>query len=98
MEKGIKKRVEKKYKMFVVLMIDEADSAGNQQAFIEFLALFRGAYLGREDTPTVHSVILTGVYDIKNMRLKLRQDEKHRYNSPWNISANFDVEINYDIC
>ena len=36
----------------VVLMIDEVDSASNNQVFIEFLAMLRGYYLKREDTPT----------------------------------------------
>ena len=79
----------------VVMMIDEVDSAGNNQVFLDFLALLRGAYLDREDTTTFHSVILAGVYDIKNMRLKLRPDGEHHYNSTWNISADFDVEMSF---
>lgn len=37
--------------------------------------------------PTFHSVILAGVYDIKNLKLKIRPEEEHKYNSPWNIAA-----------
>ena len=36
----------------VILMIDEVDSASNNQVFIDFLAQLRGYYLRREDEPT----------------------------------------------
>lgn len=68
----------------VVLMIDEVDSASNNQVFLDFLAQLRMHYLNREEVPTFHSVILAGVYDIKNLKLKIRPDEEHQYNSPWN--------------
>lgn len=68
----------------IVLMIDEVDSAGNNQVFVQFLALLRGAYLDRDQMPTFHSVILAGVYSIKNLKLKLRPESEHQYNSPWN--------------
>lgn len=77
----------------VVLMIDEVDSASNNQVFIDFLAQLRGYYLAREVSPIFHSVILAGVYDIKNLKLKLRSDEEHQYNSPWNIAARFTIEM-----
>lgn len=79
----------------VILMIDEVDSASNNQVFIEFLAMLRGYYLKREDIPTFHSVILAGVYDIKNLKLKMRPDEEHQYNSPWNIAAKFSVNMDF---
>lgn len=79
----------------VVLMIDEVDSASNNQVFIDFLAQLRGYYLDRENQPTFHSVILAGVYDIKNLKLKPRPDEEHQYNSPWNIAANFDMDMSF---
>ena len=53
----------------VILIIDEVDSASNNQVFLDFLAQLRGYYLEREETPTFHSVILAGVYDIKNLKL-----------------------------
>lgn len=81
----------------VVLMIDEVDSASNNQVFIDFLAQLRGYYLNREKTPIFHSVILAGVYDIKNLKLKLRPDFKHQYNSPWNIAADFDIDMNFSV-
>lgn len=31
------------------------------------------------------------MYDIKNLKLKIRPEEQHQYNSPWNIAAQFDV-------
>ena len=39
--------------------------------------------------------ILAGVYDIKNLKLKLRPDEDHQYNSPWNIAAYFDIDMDF---
>lgn len=79
----------------VVMMIDEVDSASNNQVFIDFLAMLRQSYLDREDVPTFHSVILAGVYDIKNLKLKIRPDEEHQYNSPWNIAAKFNVDMSF---
>lgn len=79
----------------IVLIIDEVDSASNNQVFIDFLAQLRGYYLHRQDTPIFRSVILAGVYDIKNLKLKLRPNEEHQYNSPWNIAANFDVAMDF---
>lgn len=79
----------------IVLMVDDVDSASNNQVFIDFLAQLRGYYLDRENQPTFRSVILAGVYDIKNLKLKLRPDEEHQYNSPWNIAADFDVDMSF---
>lgn len=45
--------------------------------------------------PTFQSVILAGVYNIQNMKRKLREDEEHKQNSPWNIAADFDVEMSF---
>lgn len=79
----------------VVLCIDEVDSASNNQVFIDFLAQFRRYYLSREDSPTFYSVILAGVYDIKNLKRKIRYNEQHQYNSPWNIAADFTIDMNF---
>lgn len=79
----------------IVLMIDEVDSANNNQVFIDFLAQLRGYYLKRDKTPIFHSVILAGVYNIKNLRLKLRPESEHQYNSPWNIAADFDIDMSF---
>lgn len=78
-----------------VLMIDEVDSAGNNQVFVKFLAQMRARYLKRDRMPTFHSVILAGVYDIKNLKLKLRPEEEHQYNSPWNVAADFDIDMSF---
>ena len=79
----------------VVMMIDEVDNAGNHQVFIDFLALLRSYYLKRKNKTIFHSVILAGVYDIKNLKLKIRPDAEHQYNSPWNIAADFDINMNF---
>lgn len=73
----------------VILLIDEVDSAPNNQVFMDFLAQLRGYYINRDVKPTFRSVILAGVYDIKNIRQKVRTDEEHKNNSPWNIAAAF---------
>lgn len=81
----------------IVLMIDEVDSASNNQVFIDFLAQLRGYYLAREKRPIFQSVILAGVYDIKNLKMKLRHDAEHKYNSPWNIAAKFNIDMNFSV-
>lgn len=78
-----------------ILLIDEIDSASNYQVFLDFLAGLRGYYLERENKPTFQSVILAGVYDIKNLKLKLRTETDHKYNSPWNIAANFSIDMSF---
>lgn len=75
----------------IVIIIDEVDQAGNHDAFIKFLGVLRDKYLNRETRPTFHSVILAGVYDVKNLKLKMRPNEEHQYNSPWNIAAPFEI-------
>lgn len=79
----------------VVLMIDEVDSASNNQVFLDFLAQLRSYYLKRDTKGmiTFQSVILAGVYDIKNLKRKLRPEADHKTNSPWNIAADFDVDM-----
>ena len=77
----------------LVLLIDEVDQAGNHVSFIKFLGLLRGMYLRRNVVPTFQSIILAGVYDIKNLKLKMRPEDLHQYNSPWNIAVPFDVDM-----
>ncbi len=79
----------------VVLMIDEIDSASNNQVFLDFLGLLRDYFLDRDETDTFQSVILAGVYDIKNLKQRIRPEEEHRYNSPWNIAADFDIDMSF---
>ena len=77
----------------VVVLIDEVDQAGNYPSFLKLLALLRRMYLDRDVKPTFQSVILAGVYDIKNLKLKIRTEDEHQYNSPWNIAVPFDVDM-----
>lgn len=77
----------------VVLMIDEVDQSSNYEIFIKFLGLLRSMYLIRNRQTTFHSVILASVFDIKNLKLKMRPESEHQYNSPWNISVPFDVDM-----
>lgn len=80
----------------VVLMIDEVDQAGSQQIFLSFLGMLRNKYLKMRQRPAFQSVILTGVYDIRNLKLKIRPEEDHQKNSPWNIAAEFDINMGFD--
>ncbi len=79
----------------IVLIIDEVDSASNYDSFIKLLRLLRDKYLSRKDMPTFQSVILAGVYDIKNLKLKVRPDTDHQYNSPWNIAVAYDGDMSF---
>ncbi len=69
----------------IVLMIDEVDQASGYKVFLDFLGMLRSKYLKRTTRPVFQSVILAGVYDIKNLKQRIRNDEEHQYNSPWNI-------------
>lgn len=80
-----------------VLIIDETDSASNNEVFLDFLAQLRAAYLDRNATPTFWSVVLAGVYDIRNIRRKIRSDMEHKMNSPWNIAAKFQVDMSFSV-
>ena len=79
----------------VILIIDEVDKSSDNQLFINFLGILRDKYLRRVDDEDVSfkSVILAGVYDIKNLKLKLRPNEERKYNSPWNIATPFNVDM-----
>jgi len=79
----------------VVLMIDEVDSAADDQVFLDFLAQIRAYYIRRSIRPTFQSVILAGVYDVKNLKYKLRPEEDHKVNSPWNIAAPFKIDMSF---
>jgi hypothetical protein len=85
----------------IVLIIDETDKTSNNLVFLRFIGMLRDKYLLREKSgATFQSVILCGVYDIKNIKLKMiqagahqLQDGEKRINSPWNIAANFKVDM-----
>ena len=81
----------------IVLMIDEVDKSSDNQIFLHFLGMLRNKYLDYKDDGdmTFKSVILAGVYDVKNMKLKLRPDQEKKYNSPWNIAVDFEVDMSF---
>lgn len=83
----------------LVMMIDEVDKSSNKRLFLDFLGMLRHKYLEyqQEADHTFHSVILVGVHDIKNLKLKIRtDDEEGKYNSPWNIAVDFRVELSFN--
>ena len=82
----------------IILMIDEVDKSSNNQLFLHFLGMLRNKYLDREEglDRTFKSVILAGVYDVKNLKIKIRPDEVKKYNSPWNIAADFNVDMSFN--
>jgi len=90
----------------VVLMIDEADNASDNRVFVKFLNLLREKYIARRNGKdhTFHSVILAGVYDIKNLKFKMiaegsyvpTETENKVYNSPWNIAADFEIDMSFN--
>ena len=79
----------------VVLLIDEVDQASNYQVFLDFLGLLRGYYIRRAKRPAFQSVILAGVYDIKNLKGKFVKEGEHSTNSPWNVAADFLVDMSF---
>ena len=82
----------------IVLMIDEVDTATNNQVFPDFLAQLRSLYIKRrsnKNTPTFQSVILAGVTDVKHLKMKIRGDASEKENSPWNIAADFNIDMSF---
>ncbi|MEN0051427.1 MAG: AAA family ATPase, partial [Bacteroidota bacterium] len=79
----------------VVVLIDEVDKSSNFQLFLNFLGTLRTKYLDALDSIdlTFHSVILAGVHDIKTLKLKIREGSESTLNSPWNIAADFNVNM-----
>jgi len=90
----------------IVLMIDEVDKTSNNQIFLHFLSILRSKFLARQRGKdyTFHSVILAGVYDIKNIKFKMIQEgtympadtENKIYNSLWNMASDFDVNLSFN--
>lgn len=77
----------------VVLIIDEVDKSSNNQLFVSFLAMLRSKYLENDIFKTFHSVILAGVHDVKTLKLKIRPGDEAKFNSPWNIAAEFKLDM-----
>ncbi|MCK5673124.1 MAG: AAA family ATPase, partial [Spirochaetales bacterium] len=88
----------RKVDLDVVILIDEVDKSSNNQLFLSFLAMLRDKYLERNDGEdfTFKSVILAGVHDVKSLKLKLREGDEVKINSPWNIAADFNVDMNFN--
>ncbi len=82
----------------IILVIDEVDKSSNNQLFVNFIAMLRDKYLKANDGKdfTFHSVILAGVHDVKTLKLKIRSDGETKLNSPWNIAADFDVDMTFN--
>ena len=84
----------------IVLTIDEVDQSLDNELFTRFLSMLRNMYLDREklqdDTYTFWSVILAGVYDVKNLKIKIRPEEDHKYNSPWNVAADYRLDMSFN--
>lgn len=83
----------------VALLIDEVDKCSDNQVFLNFLGMLRNKYLDmqEENDTSFHNVILAGVYDVKNLKLKLRADEEKKYNSPWNIAVDFQIDMSFSV-
>ena len=79
----------------VVLIIDEVDQASDKEVFMSFLGMLRNQFLNRDERPAFWSVVLASVYDIKNLKLRIRPDAEHHYNSPWNIAEDFTPDMNF---
>jgi len=90
----------------VVLIIDEVDKTSNNIIFLHFIGLLREKFLMRKDglDDTFLSVILAGVHDIRNLKLKLINEgidkpsgrRGSHLNSPWNIAAPFLVDLSFN--
>ncbi len=82
----------------IVLLIDEIDASSNHLIFLQFLGMLRNKYLNRfqRHQTTFHSIVLAGVHDIKTLKYKIRSKEETQYNSPWNIAADFNVDMSFN--
>ena len=88
----------------IVLIIDESDEASNNNIFVTFLKMLRDKYLFRNAGAdyTFHSVILAGVYDVRNLKQKMvltgnytPNTGESAINSPWNIAIDFDIDMSF---
>lgn len=81
----------------IILIIDEVDKSSGTRVFMQFLGVLRNKYLSsmsKEDL-TFKSVILGGVNDIKNLKLKIREEADRTFNSPWNVAADFRIDMSF---
>ncbi|WP_190616101.1 AAA family ATPase [Tepiditoga spiralis] len=91
-------RINKLTNKKIVLMIDEVDKSSNNQLFLNFLGMLRTKYLeaNKEKDYTFYSVILAGVHDVKSLKTHIRPNEEIKYNSPWNIAVDFDIDLAFN--
>lgn len=82
----------------IIMLIDEVDKSSNNQLFLSFLGMLREQYLANDKfgSPAFKSVILAGVHDVKSLKLKIRKDTETKLNSPWNIAADFNVDMSFN--
>lgn len=81
----------------IVLLIDEVDKTSTSPVFLNFLSMLRDKYLKKNagKDKTFQSVILAGLNDVKNLKARLRNEENAVQNSPWNIAANFTMDMSF---
>jgi hypothetical protein len=86
------------------LIIDESDEASSNEIFVRFLKMLRDKYLFRNAGKdyTFHSVILAGVYDVRNLKQKMilagnytPSTGESTMNSPWNIAVDFKIDMSF---
>jgi hypothetical protein len=82
---GLAYEVKKK----LVLLMDEVNVYSYSPPFLSFLAKCI-------QLSAFHSIVLTGVHDIKSLKSKMRSGDQAQYNSPWNIAADFEVEMSFN--
>lgn len=81
----------------IVLIIDEVNKNSDNYIFLSFLRLLQVKYLNQRvgKDSTFKSVILAGVYDIKNFKFKLNPGEESKYNTLWNVAADFKIDMSF---
>ncbi|BBE30636.1 hypothetical protein OSSY52_07770 [Tepiditoga spiralis] len=91
-------RINKLTNKKIVLMIDEVDKSSNNQLFLNFLGMLRTKYLNQieEEDKSFYSIILAGVHDVKSLKTHIRPNEEIKYNSPWNIAVDFDIDLSFN--
>ncbi len=86
----------KKANKKIILIIDEVDRSSNNQLFLDFLAMLRSRFLMRNENlsyPTFHSVVLSGIHDVKTLKYRIDPKATLKYNSPWNIAVDFTIDL-----
>ena len=82
----------KKSSKELILFIDEVDKSSDNQIFLNFLGMLRNKYLRRQEglDKTFKSVILAGIYDVKNLKLKIQNLKiQFLHSNKWEIMEQF---------